>query len=777
MSRKRAIILILLSLFIFWLFSLPQQLFPEQYSTVMYDSQDNLLHARVAVDGQWRFAPNESIPENYRISLIHFEDRYFYYHPGFNPLAIARAFLQNVQSSKVKSGASTISMQVIRLSRKGRARTIWEKIAEIWLATRLELKYSKEEILQLYASHAPFGGNVVGLQAASWRYYGHRQEELSWAEAATLAVLPNSPSLIFPGRNQELLLQKRNRLLMVLHKRGFIDETTLQLSMAEPLPGKPHALPQHAPHLFLRAEADGLEGQQIFTTINSDLQKRTESILGRHHLNLKGNFVNNMAALVADVNTGQVLVYWGNAPETHGTVNAGQVDVISAHRSPGSLLKPFLYAGLLQEGQILPNSLVADIPTQFQGFNPENFARTYDGAVPASRALARSLNIPAVRMLMDYHPDKFLSLLKSCGLQTFNQPASHYGLSLILGGGEVTMWEIAGAYASMARSLNQWNYELENQLPSFYPLTYQKDETAKLLAGSASPFGAGVLWSTFSAMVEAARPDTESNWKYFSGQRQVAWKTGTSFGNRDAWAIGINPGYVVAVWIGNATGEGRPALTGIAAAAPVMFEIFGILPSQGWFAEPHEDLQPMRICSQSGLPASDHCSPIDTILVPYLDFQTGVCPYHQIVHLDKNTRLRVNSQCASLAEMEAHSWFVLPPVQEYYFRHRNPFYKTLPPFKAGCLDQQSNPMQWIYPTTTTAIYIPYELDGSAGEAIFRIAHRHERTKIHWHLNDEYKGSTLDFHEMALRPPAGMNTITVTDEDGNLLEKVIEVRMR
>lgn len=778
--RKWVICMLLLLLAGLWLFSLPRKLFPEVYSTVMYDADHQLLNATVAHDGQWRFPPGESLPENYKTALINFEDRYFPYHPGFNPLAIGRAILQNLKKEGMKSGASTLSMQVIRLSRKGKARTLKEKIIEVWLAMRLELRYSKEEILQMYAAHAPMGGNVVGLQAASWRYFSHTPEELSWAEAATLAVLPNSPALIFPGKNQQLLLQKRNRLLTLLYRRGYLDEMTLKLSLAEPAPGPPYPLPQLAPHLFTRSIRDGREGEQIYTTIHPDLQGRTARFLQQHHEILRANHIHNISALVADVNTGEVLVYLGNISQGNLPVNAVKVDIISSRRSPGSLLKPFLYAGLLQEGQILPHTLVPDVPTFFRGFTPENFTRTYEGAVPASLALARSLNIPAVRMLQEYDPDKFHALLKSCGMNTFDKPSSHYGLSMILGGGEVTLWEIAGAYASLARSLNQIpQQEPGSASHTFHPLTYLSSKERGTGTSAPSPFTPGVLWHTFEAMVEASRPDTEANWQLFADKRKIAWKTGTSYGNRDAWSIGVNSKYVVAVWVGNATGEGRPDLTGIAAAAPVMFDIFGILPAQPWFAAPHDDLNPVRVCRTSGYPASGLCPEVDTLQAPRVEFQTGVCPHHITVHLDKKSGKRVNSECASWADMETQSWFVLPPVQEYYFRRGHPFYKPLPPFHQDCKSsaQDSGPMQWIYPSESVDIFIPYELNGTPGEVIFRVAHRHEKSTIHWHLNQEYKGSTTDFHEMGFRPNEGLHTLLVTDHKGNSLQKEIRIKVR
>ncbi len=778
MTRKRFFFSISLIIFAFWLFTLPSNLFKEPNSTVMYDKKGSLLNARVADDGQWRFPHDGKLPENYITAVTLFEDQYFMYHPGVNPFSIVRALYQNVLPGKNKSGASTLTMQVIRLSRKEKSRTVREKIIEIWMATRLELSYSKDEILELYASHAPFGGNIVGLQAASWRYFEHPPHSLSWAEASLMAVLPNSPGLIFPGRNQDALMTKRNRLLRKLNEKGFFDDLTLELSLLEPIPDKPRPLPQNAPHLFDRAINDGLKGSIIQTTIDGNLQRNVKNTLLKQYENLKGNQINNMAALVADVNTGEVLAYWGNTPGHDEEIVAGQVDIISSLRSPGSLLKPFLFAGLLQDGQILPTMLIPDIPTHYQGFSPENFTRSYDGAIPANRALARSLNIPAVRMLRDYHPEKFLSLLRGMGFSTFTRPASHYGLSIILGGGEVTMWEISGIYASMARTLNYWEKDYEEGSNRFFPLTYLSNENREV-QGTQSPFNPGVLWHTFDAMIEAARPDTETNWQRFLSNSRVAWKTGTSFGNRDAWAIGVTPQYMVAVWAGNATGEGRPSLTGIAAAAPVMFDIFGILTSSPWFPKPHEDLNPMIICHESGYAASDICPNTDTLWVPYREYKTGVCPYHKTIHVEKSTGLRVTSNCAAWSDIEPTAWFVLPAAQAWYYRQMNPFYKPLPQIKENCFDllDDDSPMQWIYPTESTSIFIPLEIDGTRGETILRVAHNNEKAILHWHLNDQYLGSTENFHEMPISPDLGNHQITITDNKGYMLQKSIEIKKR
>jgi len=360
---------------------LPQPLFDRPYSTVLESRDGQLLSASIASDGQWRFPADNDVPDRFVKALLAFEDKRFFYHPGVDPFSIARALLQNVREGRIVSGGSTISMQVIRLSRGSPPRTIFEKALEMVLATRLELSYSKKEILALYAAHAPFGGNVVGLEAACWRYFGRSPDNLSWAEAATLAVLPNSPSLIHPGRNRDALRRKRDNLLHRLYLEGAIDSLAWALGTAEPVPTVPRSLPRYARHLLGRIQKKGGRQQRTTSTIDFALQRRVEEKVQQHHRRLRANQINNAAVLVLDVETGNVLAYAGNV---YGNGNHGEeVDIVAAPRSTGSVLKPILYAAALNEGQLLPKSLLPDIPVRLNGFAPENFSREYDGAVPA----------------------------------------------------------------------------------------------------------------------------------------------------------------------------------------------------------------------------------------------------------------------------------------------------------------------------------------------------------------------------------------------------------
>ena len=778
-------LLLFLTAFYFFWNCLPDPLFSTPKSTVLTDKDGNLMGARIADDGQWCFPFKKDISKKFKQAIIQFEDKRFYHHPGVDLIAMARAAYQNIKSGKVKSGGSTLSMQVIRLSRKGKPRTIIQKLIELVMALRLEIKYSKEEILALYASQAPFGGNVVGLDAAAWRYYGKTESQLSWGEITTLAILPNSPSLIRPGKNMDALEKKRNQLLEKLRDQKEIDSVTCTLAKAEPLPGKPHPLPRYATHLLTRTYLENFKnkrGVQTITksTLDMELQIQVNTILSRHHQELKGNGINNAAALVAEVETGNVLAYVGNISEANAEEFDSDVDIITAPRSTGSILKPFLFSAMLSEGELLPGTLIPDIPTQIAGYEPKNFTRDYDGAVPAKRALERSLNVPAVRMLQNYGIEKFNHLLKKAGMTTLNQPADHYGLSIILGGAEGSLWDIAGMYASAARTLNHFGQNNGRyDKKDFHPLRYVAEKENKkkegLLPDVTGILSASSLWCAFNAMEEVSRPDMESNWKLFSSSQRIAWKTGTSFGFRDGWAIGCTPQYVVAVWVGNADGEGRPGLIGVSTAAPVMFDIFKLLKPSPWFDQPYDEMSFIPVCRQSGHRTTEICDDIDSIWVPTIGLKTSPCTNHQLVHLDKTQKWRVTSECESPASMIHKSWFVLPPAQEWYYKTKNHQYKVLPAYRKDCAGaNKSSVMEFIYPKKSNQIYIPVELDGKTGKTIFEVVHRSPDALIFWHLDDTYLGFTKGFHQMGLSPAPGKHVLTIVDKDGEQLVEYFEV---
>lgn len=773
---------ICLVLFLFFLFSLPKQLFKSPTSYVIEASNGELLSAAIASDGQWRFPVIDTVPDKFVKCITAFEDQRFFKHFGVDPLAIGRAMKQNVKARSVVSGGSTLTMQVIRLSRK-QNRSIWQKLTEIWLATRLEFTHSKQEIISLYASNAPFGSNVVGLDAASWRYFGRKAENLSWGEMATLAVLPNSPSLVHPGKNAERLIKKRNDLLDKMVKLKVIDQATAALAKTEPIPGKPLPLPQNAPHLLNRFKEErkrlAINSTSLTSTLDYDLQLKINELLKRYNNRYRANDINNIAALVLNVKNGTLISYVGNSYQPENTALESHVDMIKAPRSPGSTLKPLLYASMLSDGMLLPHTLVPDVPTQIGGYNPQNYDLGYDGAIAADKALSRSLNIPAVKMLQQYKYERFYDKLKKLNFTTLNQPADHYGLSLILGGSEMTMWDLAKSYLGMARTLNHFNEYQGRYNPHDYdPPVYTQGTQSSFRKEEKelnSSLDHGSIWATFNAMEEVMRPGEEGLWEQFSSSQRIAWKTGTSFGFRDAWAIGLTPDYVVCVWVGNADGEGRPGLMGIEVAAPVLFDIFKQLPSSKWFEVPKTKLKKMLVCKQSGYKAGEYCTDKIAELVPFAGDKTVVCPYHKLVHLNATGTFRVTDQCESIGQMQHRSWFILPPAMEYYYKIKNSDYKMLPPFKPGCNDIAGNVvMDMIYPKNNAVVYIPVELDGQRGKVILNAAHRNAEAKIYWHIDQEFVGSTQSFHQLAVSPLPGKHTLTLVDEDGNRLVQVFTI---
>ena len=758
LSITRKVIFILITILVIaYIFCLPRQLFHVPYSTVVTDRNGELLGTRIASDGQWRFPPRNTTPEKIKQCLITFEDRHFYHHWGVNPVSTGRAAYQNLKNKRIVSGGSTLTMQTIRLARN-KSRTFGEKFIEMILATRLEFRASKEKILSMYVSHAPFGGNVVGLDAAAWRYFGHSAEELSWAEAAMLAVLPNAPAMIHLSKSRQSLLNKRNRLLKQLYGRKIIDSSTYELAISEPLPDEPHPLPQIAPHLVSRFYQER-NGKYSVSTIDRGIQTQIENAAERWSNEFNRSDIRNLAILVIDIQTNQVVAYCGNV-NFKRKQSGNQVDVIQAPRSTGSILKPFLYYAMLQEGSLLPHTLLPDIPININGFTPQNFSLQFEGAVPASEALARSLNIPAVTMLQKYGAPKFHTFLRQIGLKTINRPASHYGLSLILGGAEATLWDVTNTYAYMGRSLLQLP-----QTECSLLLSDSENSEAVTSAKTTDIFQPGAVWQTFNALTEVNRPE-EIDWKSIPSMHPIAWKTGTSHGFRDAWAVGVTPHYAIGVWVGNATGEGKPGLVGARTAGPVLFDIFSLLPPTQWFKRPGNVFVKTEVCRKSGHLKGRFCEETDTLLILPAGLKTEACPYHHLVTLSADETHRIYENCANLEPTIQKSWFTLPPVWEWYYKQHHPEYSPLPPFKPGCGEDALQPMQFIYPPMNARIVLPKQMDGSPGYMTAELAHGNPVTTIFWHLDNTYLTQTQDFHKISLQPTPGKHSLTAVDSAGN-----------
>lgn len=740
------------------------------YSYALYDKNGELLGASVASDGQWRFAPH-IVPEKFEKAIIAFEDRRFYFHCGVDFLAICRAFILNARTGRIVSGGSTITMQTVRILEHNPPRTLPQKAKEAVLAFFYELRYTKRGVLELYAANAPFGGNVVGIEAASWRYFNRPPDSLTWAETATLAVLPNAPSLVYPGTNKNILRAKRDNLLHTLHKRGCFDKETLLLSLEESLPEKPYDLPSYAPHYLERMKkssgknrttatrtseaASSFAETRIVTTLTATLQKNTTALLEKWSRQFSRSGINNAAAIIIDTQTGNILAYCGNTGSGGRNATSRDVDIVNSRRSSGSLLKPFLFAAMLDTGLLLPNQLVVDVPTRIGSYKPENNIPVYRGAVPAAEALSRSLNIPAIRELRTYGITAFLDYLKKCGFTTFDRTVSDYGLPLILGGGEVTLEEATRAYAALM------NAACDNARSTWHNF----------------PASTGAAYLTLTALEEGVRPDDEAAWQSYAHAKKIAWKTGTSTGNRDAWAIGTTKEYTVGVWVGNAEGHGRPDLKSVATSAPLMFDIFSTLPATHWPSVPYDDLTLETACAHSGYKAGMYCSDTKKILRPLAAPISELCPYCLPVSLTPDGKYRASVQdmtgeyAGQLPKIENR--FVLPPSLEYWYTRYVFGYKTLPPYVSGSVAAREE-LTIVFPEQGAHIVIPIEIDGTTGRMVMQAVNRDKNATLYWDIDGEYLGSTKRVHEMTTHAAPGTHTLTVTDSRGNRRVRTFEV---
>lgn len=770
-GKKALFVLFCLCLMASWWFMLLTPLFRTPYSTVLTDRDGQIIGMSVAHDQQFRFPGTPFLSPKYIVSLITFEDKRFFSHRGVDLTALLRACRQNLTSGKIVSGGSTLSMQVVRIARGNPPRTYMEKFKELFLAWRLEQQYTKYEILQMYAMHAPFGGNIVGMQAASEKYFHRSPEQLSWAEAAFLAILPNAPAL----KNRQMLKKKRDGLLKKLHKKKWLNDEDYLLAVAEPLPEKVASTESIAPHLMTEAVLSQT-GKTGHSTIDRHLQKQVNEIVARHSRLLSQNHIYNLAVLVAHVPSGEVRAYVANSPAQAGS-RGNEVNVIKSVRSSGSILKPTLYALMQQEGYILPSTLIPDIPSRFGQYAPSNFNKTFQGAAPADRALALSLNIPFVRMLKDYGFGRFRDDLKRLGIHSLNRSAEDYGLSLILGGAETSLWDLCNMYGGMASVLRHYNEHDGQYFAGEYErLRFwkkQQEQRSPVIRPEEAPLSAASIWLTFKALQTVERPELESGWKNFAASMNLSWKTGTSFGFRDAWAIGVNADWVVGVWAGNADGEGRPGLVGVRAAAPVLFEVAGLLPVTGRFYEPADELTEAVVCRKSGYRASSLCETTDTIQICRNGKRTELCPFHRLIHLDSTEKWRVNSICETPYKMHPRSWFVLPPVQEWYYARTHAGYRRLPPYRKDCATPEDM-MDLIYPPKGARVFIPRDFGGKKSRVVFELAHRAPATEVYWHIDNHYAGMTQHVHQMELNLTEGKHLLTLVDAHGNCLQRTFHV---
>lgn len=743
------------------------------YSVVIYSKDNEIMHCFLSPDDKWRIrVETDEVSEELKRAILFREDKYFYYHPGINPVAVIRALINNTFKGRRTSGASTITMQLARLM-KADDRNLKSKLRESFRALQLEWHYSKDEILQMYINHLPYGGNIEGVRSASMIYFGMQPLNLSAAQVAMLMVIPNNPNSLRP-ENYENLMQARNHWLQRLGEEGIFSADEITDALAEGFETTRNPLPRLAPHISLRIRADqqklinqtiALSGDlnhpdRIQSSIDLRLQSEAELLLRNHIRTLRTLQITNGAVLVVDNKTGKMVAYAGSAGFGED-IYSGQVDGVQALRSPGSTLKPALYLYAFDQGYISPKTVITDVPVNFSGYRPENYDETYRGNVTVEQALALSLNVPAVKLMDQVGKENITTLLGNAGFKWIRQNAEKSGLSLILGGCGATLEELTALYTAFANG------------GRYIPLSYIQVKSNKhelALSGFTNgkqQFQIGTSGSTYlltEILTGLKRPDLPSEYRESANLPHIAWKTGTSYGRRDAWAIGYNAGYTVGVWIGNFDGSGVPELNGTDCAVPLLFSIFNLLPSSGdtWF-KPPADVDFRLVCSETGMVPDTFCH--NRTMETYLP---GISPAVRCNHLkpvftNSDKTITYCSECLPSGGYRKSLYPNYAPELISYYESAGIPYTKIPDHNEACGVVESAAGPKITSLTDGAEYLI--IAGRSQKLMLRSSNENGTTYVYWYLNKKMNSKSPANQPVYFTAQKGAYTITCVDDRG------------
>lgn len=728
------------------------------YSPILYSSEGTMLRAFLSADDKWRMkAELAEITPELRTIMLQKEDRFFYWHPGINPLAIVRALTNNVLKGRRTSGASTITMQVARLLYP-KERTYANKIVEMFRALQLEWHYSKDEILQLYLNLIPYGSNIEGVKSASVLYFGRPPEQLSLAQTMSLAIIPNRPTSLSLVRHQTAIIRERNRWLRLLAAEKVFDPKDIEDALLEPLDARRQPLPQKALHAAQWLRSRHPHQANIHTTIRAGIQEKVEQLAYSYIQKQKQSNIHNASVIVVDNATRAIVAYLGS-PDFEDVTHSGQVDGTRAIRSPGSALKPLVYALAFDQGAYTPKMVLEDVPTDFDGYAPENFDRKFNGKVTVETALGYSLNVTAVRVLQDIGVQSMIESLKEAGFRRIARDEPRLGLSLALGGCGVTLQEMAGLYAAIA----------DRGLYRPLHLIGKPDTTGRRLM---SPAAAYMLTEILSKL---ERPDLPNNFANTTKLPKVAWKTGTSYGRRDAWSIGYNRRYTIAVWLGNFSGESIPDLTGAGTATPLLFQLFNTIDygaSGDWFGMP-DDLQFRLVCHETGLVPEDFC---EHQVMDY--FIPGVSPNRHCTHrklyfISADEKYTYCTHCLPAGGYKK-SWFDHhSPEMIAYFQAQQIPYRPVPPHFPDC----DRPAQGTAPVIISPVPDKVYTVNEAAKTEFPLTCRvaPDVRQVYWYVNDQFVQKTDPATRLFTRLPRGKVKISCSDDLGRNTDVWVEVR--
>jgi penicillin-binding protein 1C len=755
---KLAIVLLVATIAFFFaidaLFPFPYAALHRAPAVVVFDRNGDAMRIVLPRDQKVRIPVTlADLPPELVGAVIASEDRWFWRHPGVNPIAIARAASANARARRRVSGASTIPMQIARMA-EPKPRTIFAKAREAFRAVQLTLHTTKRQQLEAYFNMAPYGGNVEGIGAASRVYFGKEPSQLSIGEIAFLTTLPRQPNRFDPLRDHVAATRARDRVLRQLRDHGTFTTLEIDAAMRQPLPRARRKAPFVAPHFCDYAIAQAPGQTRIFTTLDPRLQQIAEQQVHARIGSLRAWGVDQAAVVVIDNNTREVVAMVGSAgfldPQRQGQVNGA-----IARRSPGSTLKPFLYAKAFDDGIIIPDSILLDIPTDYSGYVPENYDGTYRGRVVARDALIQSLNAPAVRLLSDEGVNEFVKLLRNGGLTTLDREPTKYGLPLILGSGEVRLIDLTNLYATLAN--------------------HGDHQPARILRNSALSTQHSALFSTESSsmitsiLTELKRPDMPRAWQLTREAPAVAWKTGTSYGHRDAWSVGYSDRYAIGVWAGNFDGHGQKGMSGSEFAAPLLFDLFRAIDVED--GRPRLSGQAGRlsstieVCAVSRQLPTPYCH--DRIRVETIPGRTHLhaCDIHRPIFIDPKSKQRLAGDCVASHPHTQVIATVYPPDLVAWWRAQNQPFAELPPLAPSCSDVASSAKPRIVsPDGAT----PYRLRRDAPlefQEILLAAQTSNAAKLYWFEDGLLVASGDASRRMFLKPKHGSHQLVVVDDSG------------
>jgi penicillin-binding protein 1C len=741
-----------------FVFPLPD---PKPYSLVVEDRHGHLLSAFRAGDGIWRIrtSPDE-IPQKLRSILIRKEDRYFRWHPGVNPFSVVRALVTNIATGRRVSGASTITMQVARMM-EPKPRTYGGKLREMFRAFQLELKYSKNEILEMYLSMVPLGGNIEGIKSASLIYYQTPPERLNIAQLFDLILIPNDPNDLRPDRNADRLYRERLRQARPLITAGFFGQRDSTILWQTPAAASRRQLPRLAPHFCQRMkdEAGSQAPPLITSSIDLRLQNTVETLLSNHLLPWKARGVGNGAVIVIDNRTHEVMAYAGSE-DFSDAIHQGQVDAVRALRSPGSTLKPFLYACQMERGLLTPKSRLLDVPYDQEGFLAENYDGTYSGQVYADEALKRSLNVPMVRMLRQATVPVFVSFLSELGFNSLRPQKEKLGLSLILGGCGITLEELTAAYSTFPAGGKYF-------APSFV-------RTSSTRTQFTQPFSASTAYMVTEILKGLDRPDLPNNFESSVTLPLVAFKTGTSYGRRDAWSVGYSAEYTVGVWIGNVDDHGNPDLTGSKAAAPLLIDIFNTIStsSQKSILPQPDDVQIRQVCANSGLLPTTRCRHLIDDIYSVRRTVTRFCETDRELLTSEDGKVRYCPNCLGTQRYHVSSYEEYPKELLSYWSSIGKPLPSLPAHNPDC-------------TGFSALEGPSIISPTDGMTYYCVSPKQELVlqassglgvaANYWYIDNRFYGRGKPNTKYFVALSNGTHTITCVDDRGRTTTVTILVR--